>query len=37
MVVLLREIWARELKALAENRPLKDWRRPARLVAETGV
>jgi 5,5'-dehydrodivanillate O-demethylase oxygenase subunit len=37
MVVLLREIWARELKALAEGRPLKAWRRPARLVAETGV
>ncbi len=37
LVVLQREIWARELKALAEGRPLKAWRRPARLVAETGV
>jgi 5,5'-dehydrodivanillate O-demethylase oxygenase subunit len=28
-VILLRRIWERELKALAEGGPLKDWRRPA--------
>ena len=27
-VILLRRIWERELQALAEGRPLKDWRRP---------
>jgi 5,5'-dehydrodivanillate O-demethylase oxygenase subunit len=27
-VILLRRIWERELKALAEGRPLKAWRRP---------
>ncbi len=27
-IILLRRIWERELKALAEDQPLKDWRRP---------
>ena len=28
-IALLRRIWRRELRALAEGRPLKQWRRPA--------
>ena len=28
-VIMLRKIWARELRALAEGRPLKEWSRPA--------
>jgi 5,5'-dehydrodivanillate O-demethylase oxygenase subunit len=36
-VVLTREIWRRELKALAEGRPLTEWTRPKELVAKTGV
>ncbi len=35
-VILLRRIWARELRALAEGRPLKAWRRPPGLVATSG-
>jgi 5,5'-dehydrodivanillate O-demethylase len=31
LVVLRRKIWERELKALAEGRPLKNWKRPERL------
>jgi len=31
-VFLLRKIWERELRALAEDRPLKQWRRPERLI-----
>lgn len=27
-VILLRKLWARELKALADGKPLKQWRRP---------
>ena len=27
-IALMRRLWLRELKALAEGRPLKDWRRP---------
>jgi 5,5'-dehydrodivanillate O-demethylase len=27
-VVLLRKIWERELRALVDGRPLKQWRRP---------
>jgi 5,5'-dehydrodivanillate O-demethylase len=30
-VTLLRRIWLRELKSLAEGRPLKEWRRPQTL------
>jgi 5,5'-dehydrodivanillate O-demethylase len=36
-IILLRQIWARELRALAEGRPLKEWARPAALAATTGV
>ena len=35
-VILLRKIWARELRALAEGQPLKEWSRPAGLVATSG-
>jgi 5,5'-dehydrodivanillate O-demethylase len=36
-VILLRKLWERELRALAEGRPLKEWRRPERLAATAGV
>jgi 5,5'-dehydrodivanillate O-demethylase len=36
-VILTRNIWRRELKALAEGRPLTQWARPDALVAKTGV
>ena len=36
-VILLRKIWARELQALAEGRPLKEWQRPERLVPTVGL
>jgi 5,5'-dehydrodivanillate O-demethylase len=36
-VVLLRQIWHRELKALAEGRPLKQWSRPPELQSTSGV
>jgi len=36
-VILLRQIWQRELAALAEGRSLKHWSRPQRLVATSGV
>ncbi len=34
-VILLRKMWTRELRALAEGRPLKQWKRPDDLVAST--
>jgi len=37
LVTLQRKLWMRELSDLAEGRPLKQWNRPARLVATTGV
>jgi nitrite reductase/ring-hydroxylating ferredoxin subunit len=37
LVALQRQIWTRELTALAEQRQLKVWKRPAQLVATTGV
>jgi hypothetical protein len=37
LVTLQRQLWMRELLALAEGQPLKQWTRPARLVATTGV
>lgn len=37
VIVLLRSIWARELRALAEGRPLKVWRRPDQLLAALGA
>jgi 5,5'-dehydrodivanillate O-demethylase oxygenase subunit len=36
-IILLRQIWRRELSALAEGKPLKKWSRPERLVATGGV
>ena len=36
-VVLLRRIWLRELKALAEGRPLKAWQWKSDLAATVGV
>jgi len=36
-VILLRKIWARELQALAEGRPLKQWRRAADVIATAGI
>jgi 5,5'-dehydrodivanillate O-demethylase len=36
-VVLLRQIWQRELSALAAGEQLKKWTRPANLVATTGI
>lgn len=32
VIVLLRKIWERELRALAEGRPLKEWNHPAELL-----
>jgi 5,5'-dehydrodivanillate O-demethylase oxygenase subunit len=37
LVILLRKIWERELRALAEGRPLKAWERSERLVATAGA
>jgi 5,5'-dehydrodivanillate O-demethylase len=37
LVALQRELWARELTALAEGQPLKQWTRPAQLIATAGV
>jgi 5,5'-dehydrodivanillate O-demethylase len=36
-VILLRKIWERELRALADGRPLKQWRWTGRAAATTGV
>jgi len=36
-LILLRKIWRRELQALAEGRPLKQWTRTERLAATSGV
>ncbi len=36
-VILLRKIWQRELRALAEGRPLKQWRWPGYVAVTTGV
>ncbi|MBM2812286.1 MAG: hypothetical protein HW416_3045 [Chloroflexi bacterium] len=35
-VTLLRELWSREMRALAEGRPLKQWVRPPHLVPAEG-
>jgi 5,5'-dehydrodivanillate O-demethylase len=37
LVILLRKIWARELRALADGRSLKEWRRTERLLTTAGV
>jgi len=36
-VILMRKIWLRELRALAEGRPLKTWSCPEGLLATSGV
>lgn len=36
-VILVRQIWRRELRALAAGKPLKKWSRPERLMATSGV
>jgi hypothetical protein len=36
-VILYRNIWLRELNALAEGRPLKHWQIPNALTTQTGV
>jgi 5,5'-dehydrodivanillate O-demethylase len=36
-VMLLRRLWERELRALAEGRPLKEWRAGEALVTTSGV
>jgi 5,5'-dehydrodivanillate O-demethylase len=33
-VIMIRRLWARELQALADGRPLKEWRRPKGLRCE---
>ena len=37
LVILLRQIWEREMRALAEGRPLKQWTRPAALLPTVGT
>lgn len=37
LVSLLRKIWSRELKALAEGQPLKEWSVPEGVAATSGV
>ena len=36
-VILFRKLWERELKALAEGKPLRQWRWTEELVATSGV
>jgi 5,5'-dehydrodivanillate O-demethylase oxygenase subunit len=36
-IVLLRRIWRRELRALAEGRPLKPWNHAPQLAATRGT
>jgi 5,5'-dehydrodivanillate O-demethylase oxygenase subunit len=37
LVIMFRKIWERELRALAEGRPLKEWRRIQKLAVTSGV
>ena len=37
VVLLMRKIYLRELQALAEGRPLKQWHRSERVLATLGV
>ncbi|MGD9941875.1 MAG: Rieske 2Fe-2S domain-containing protein [Burkholderiaceae bacterium] len=37
LIVLLRRIWTREMRALAEGRPLKNWQRPSEAIPTIGV
>ena len=36
-IILMRKIWVRELRALAEGKPLKEWCVPTEVRAESGV
>jgi 5,5'-dehydrodivanillate O-demethylase len=36
-IILIRKIWERELQALAEGRPLKQWQRPERIAPTVGA
>jgi 5,5'-dehydrodivanillate O-demethylase len=36
-IILLRKLWARELRALAEGRPLHPWTAPREAVTSAGV
>ena len=36
-LILLRRLWTRELRALAEGQPLKAWSRRERLAATSGA
>jgi 5,5'-dehydrodivanillate O-demethylase len=36
-IILFRKLWARELRALAEGRPLTDWALPERFEITAGV
>jgi len=36
-IILLRKLWARELRALAEGRPLQQWTAPREAVTSAGV
>lgn len=36
-IILMRKIWVRELRALAEGGPLMEWRLPGEVQAESGV
>ncbi|HEX6513283.1 MAG TPA: iron-sulfur containing oxygenase, partial [Chloroflexota bacterium] len=37
LLILLRKIWLRELQALADGRPTKQWAQPEHLQAAFGV
>lgn len=37
LIILMRKIWERELRALAEGRPLKQWHRPPSMHTTTGI
>jgi len=32
LVILFRQLWSRELRNLAEGKPLKQWTRPSSLI-----
>jgi 5,5'-dehydrodivanillate O-demethylase len=36
-IILTRKIWLRELRALSEGQPLKNWTLPDQLAATSGV
>jgi 5,5'-dehydrodivanillate O-demethylase len=37
VVIAMRQLWERELRALDEGRPLKQWTHPGRLVSTSGI